>query len=245
MAHRRRSPSPATDATDTPWPARLAHGAAQARDPRLQAYFAAGCPAPDTPIAEVPLVALDFETTGLDPDRHAIVSIGLVPFTLSRIRCRAARHWVVRPQRPLNQDSVTIHGITHSDIDTAPDLDEILQPLLSALAGRIAVVHYRAIERPFLDVALRWRLQEGISFPVIDTMAIEAHLHPKRRPNWLQRLTGERSVSIRLADSRSRYHLPHYAPHHALTDALATAELLQAQIQHHFSPETPLKDLWL
>ncbi|MDX1756208.1 MAG: 3'-5' exonuclease [Marinobacter sp.] len=230
---------------DLPWPERLAHYAARARDPRLKAFFEAGCPAPDTPIGEVPMVAVDFETTGLDPDRHSIVSIGLVPFTLSRIHCRDARHWVVHPHLPLSQDSVTIHGITHSDIDHAPDLGEILTELLQALAGRIVVVHYREIERPFLNVALQWRLKEGITFPVIDTMAIEAHLHPKRRPNWLQRLKGERSVSIRLADSRTRYNLPHYAPHHALTDALATAELLQAQIQHHFGPETPVKDLWL
>jgi DNA polymerase-3 subunit epsilon len=152
---------------------------------------------------------------------------------------------VVRPQLPLHQTSITIHGITHADIDQAPDLEEILEEVLAALAGRIPVVHYRNIERPFLDVALNWRLGEGITFPVIDTMAIEAHLHPDRQPNWWQKLKGERPVSIRLADSRSRYHLPHYPPHNALLDAIASAELLQAQIQHHFSADTPIRDLWL
>jgi DNA polymerase-3 subunit epsilon len=39
--------------------------------------------------------------------------------------------------------------------------------------------------------------------------------------------------------------LPDYTPHHALTDAIATAELLQAQIAHHFSPDMPVKDFWL
>ena len=51
-------------------------------------------------------------------------------------------------------------------------------------------------------------------------------------------------VSIRLADTRRRYNLPRYRPHHALTDALASAELLQAQVAHRFSPTTPLRDLW-
>lgn len=231
--------------TDTPWPLRMANAGRMARDPRLQAFYQADWPAAETPIREVPMVAVDFETTGLDPDKHSIVSIGLVPFTSQRIQCAQSRHWVVRPKLPLRQDSVTIHGITHSDIDNAPDLDDILGDVLEALAGRIVVVHYRQIERPFLDVALRWRLQEGITFPVIDTMAIEAHLHPNRTPNWWKKLLGQQPVSIRLADSRSRYHLPHYAPHHALTDALATAELLQAQLQHHFTPETPIRDLWL
>jgi len=50
--------------------------------------------------------------------------------------------------------------------------------------------------------------------------------------------------SIRLADSRRRYGLPRYRPHHAMTDALSSAELLQAQVAHHFAPDTPIRDLW-
>lgn len=231
--------------TDRPWPERLSRRAENAKDPRLKAFFAAGCPDGNTPISQVPMVAVDFETTGLDPEQHSIVSVGLVHFDYDRIQGRTARHWVVRPVQPLRQHSVTIHGITHSDIDDAPDLEDILDDLLPAMAGRVMVVHYRAIERPFLNRALEYRLQEGITFPVIDTMAIEAHLHPDRNPNWWQKLMGNKPLSIRLADSRTRYHLPHYPPHHALTDALATAELLQAQLQHHFGPDTPLRDLWL
>lgn len=226
------------------WPARLKLLKEQAKDPRLKAFYEAGTVAPETSISEVPMVALDFETTGLDPHTHSIVSIGLVPMSLNRIRCRDAKHWVVRPPLPLHKGSITIHGITHTDIHRAPDLSEILDDLLAAIAGKIVVVHHRGIERPFLDVALRWRLKEGIEFPVLDTMAIEAHLHPNRQPNWLGRLRGKVPLSIRLGDSRSRYGLPHYPPHHALTDALASAELLQAQIQHHFSPNTPIGDLW-
>ena len=225
-----------------PWPERLAERAANARNPHLADYYRAGCVAPEAAIADVPLVALDFETTGLDPARHGIVSIGLVPFTLRRIRCAGARHWIVRPRLPLLQKSITLHGITHSDIDQAPDLLEILDELLAALAGHLIVVHYQGIERPFFNGALKERLNEGIEFPVIDTMALEARLRPKR--DWLGRMLGKPPVSIRLADSRTRYGLPYYAPHHALSDALATAELLQAQVQHHFSPDTPVSALW-
>ena len=42
-----------------------------------------------------------------------------------------------------------------------------------------------------------------------------------------------------------RYGLPHYAGHNALIDAIATAELLQAQVQHHFGTDTPIGDLWV
>ncbi len=221
----------------------MAELAATTRDRRLTAFYEAGCVAPETPLSQVPMVAMDFETTGLDPNQHSIVSVGLVPFTLDRIQLPQARHWVVRPRLPLDQ--MSIHGITHSDIRQAPDLEDILHQLLPALAGRVVVVHYRAIERPFLDVALQWRLNEGIDFPVIDTMAIEAHLHPDRNPTLWQSLRGKKPVSIRLADSRLRYHLPHYPGHNALIDATGTAELLQAQIAYHFSADTPVQDLWL
>ncbi|NMT62987.1 3'-5' exonuclease [Marinobacter orientalis] len=227
------------------WPERFRELATQARDERLKSFYEAGCVGPETPMKDVAFVGLDFETTGLDPNKHSIVSIGVVPFTLDRVQLGGARHWLVKPQLPLHQTSITIHGITHTDIDKAPDLDDVLGEVLGSLAGRIPVVHYRSIERPFLNVALKWRIGQEIEFPVIDTMAIEAHLHPDRQPNWWQKLRGQQPVSIRLTDSRLRYGLPHYPPHNALVDALASAELLMAQIQHHFSPETRIGDLWL
>ncbi|NWN91981.1 3'-5' exonuclease [Marinobacter adhaerens] len=238
--------SPVTDAIkQLPWPEQYQALADTAKAPVLAAFYQAGCVPAETPISRVPLVALDFETTGLDVDAHSIVSIGLVPFTLDGIQLGQAKHWVVRPRFPLHQESVTFHGITHADIHEAPDLSDILDDVFASLNGRIPVVHFRYIERPFLNAALKARLDEGIRFPVIDTMAIEAHLHPDRKPSFLQRLMGKRPVSIRLPDSRRRYGLPHYASHNALIDSIATAELLQAQIHHHFSPDTPIGDLWL
>ena len=226
------------------WPLFFADQAQAVTDERLQHFYAAGAVAGTTPLTDVPFVALDFETTGLDPQQNSIVSVGLVPFDLQRIHCAQSRHWIVRPRHPLKADSVVIHGITHSDISDVPDLRSILDEFLAALAGRIAVVHYRAIERQFLHSALMTRLGEGIEFPVVDTMELEARLH-RKPPNLWNRLRGHRPASIRLADSRNRYGLPHYPPHSALTDALATAELLQAQIAYHFTPNTPIKQLWL
>ncbi len=230
------------------WPGRLAALAAQARDPRLARFYRAGAVAAGTPLEQVPLLALDFETTGLDASRHAIVSIGLVPFDLDRIRLPESRHWVVRPQLPLEARSVTLHRITHSVVAAAPDLDEVLGELLGTMAGRVMVVHYAPIERQFLDVALRHRLGEGIEFPVLDTLALEARVARAPEDGWLRRWLRRaphcKPVSVRLGDARSRYGLPYYQPHNALTDALASAELLQAQVAHHLSRDIPVGELW-
>ena len=213
------------------------------RNKHLGAYYQQGMVNADTPIEDVPLVALDFETTGLDSARDDIVSIGLVPFSTERIRCSQAEHWIVKPSRPLAEQSVVIHQITHSDILDAPDLIGILDDLLNALAGKVTVVHYRNIEREFLFQALMKRLGEGIRFPVIDTMALEQDRLRKNR-GLVAKLLNQALPSLRLPDCRQRYGLPAYQLHHATIDAMATAELLQAQLAHHYTPEVPVGQLW-
>lgn len=215
------------------------------KDKRLKHFYSQGTYHDETPISEVDFVALDFETTGLDAAKNSIISIGLVHFNLQRIFCRKTKSWYIDPQDNLKEDSIVIHGITHSDLQSAPNLLRILEQLLDELAGKVIVVHYRRIERDFLDSNLRAFIKEGIVFPMIDTMQIEADIAHKKSQGFLSWFKKKKSHSIRLANSRKRYNLPTYPPHDAVTDAIATAELFQAQIKHHFSPQTELKKLWL
>lgn len=226
------------------WPDYMASRAQRVREPRLASFFAGGTLDPETPIGEAPLVAMDFETTGLDSSRHDIVSVGVMPFTLSRIRPADGRYWVLSPRRKLSGESVAFHHITHAEVADAPDFTAIIDELLAMLAGRLVVVHYRQLERTFLDAAIRERLGDGLLMPMIDTMSLEARIH---RQSWwarLRRWAGRPMASIRLHESRQRYHLPAYTGHHALIDSLATAELLQAQILYHYDWETPVGALW-
>lgn len=225
------------------WSARFETLLQQARDPRLRKFYQAGAVSAQTSLERVPLLAMDIETTGLDAKAHSIISIGLMPFTLRRIYCSRAAYWVIKPTSGLNEKSVTFHHITHAEISHAPTFQEVLAPLLEAMAGKVIVVHYRNIERGFLNQAMHRHLGEGLEFPVIDTMQLEARVH-RQKQGWLARLMRRPQPSIRLADSRTRHNLPAYHAHHALTDALATAELLQAQIATHHSPSSPVSELW-
>jgi len=227
------------------WAEYFARQAEACKTPALKRFYATGVPAEERPIGDVPLVALDFETTGMDPREHAIVSIGLVPFDLRVIRPSAGRYWVVKPPRSLTEASIAFHRITHSEVEHAPPIAAILDEVLSALADRLVVVHYRNIERPFLDAAVMATHGEHCLFPLIDTMALEARWERCGRLQGIKRLFGIQPASIRLADSRTRYGLPHYSSHHAKVDAMATAELFQAQMARHFTPDTPVCDLWL
>lgn len=231
-----------TDAVPN-WSARFDELALQARHPALQRFYRAGVVAAHTPVQDVKLLALDVETTGLDARLHSMVSIGLLPFTLRRIQCQHAQYQVIQPASELSGQSVTFHHITHAEVAHAPTFEAVFETLLDAMAGKVMVVHYRNIERSFLDQAFLKLLGEGLKFPVIDTMQLEARMH-RQRSGWLGRLLRRPQLSIRLADSRARYNLPMYHAHHALTDALATAELLQAQVATHHDPSTPVGSLW-
>lgn len=225
------------------WEQRFADLHMQAQDERLRNYYAEGIAAQDSLLAHTPFVALDLETTGLDAQQDDIVSVGLVPFTTQRIMLREAQEWLVKPQQTLADESVIIHGITHNELQSAPDFEQILYPLLRALAGRVVVVHHRAIERSFIHQALLSRLNESLEFPLIDTLELEQQAL-RLRQGLLGRLLKRPTESVRLADCRRRYSLPYYQAHHALTDAIATAELFQAQVAYHYREDTRVGDVW-
>lgn len=227
------------------WPAEFAKRNKSARYPALKEYYAQGVVSPETPISEVPLVALDFETTGLNPKTDSIVSIGLVALTAQRIRCKEAHHWIIKPDTELKTKSVVIHGITHSDVASAPSFNSVLDALLQHLQGKIVVAHHKDIETRFLNAALKHYINEEIVFPCIDTMALEARFSRTLKRTFLRSLLGQKTPSIRLTDCRARYNLPYYRQHNALTDALACAELLQAQIATHYPEQTaPISAIW-
>lgn len=240
MIWRRGSKTGQEDTFD--WATYLQARATQSTDERLKRFYRAEWPAPDTPISQVPMVALDLETTGLDARQDVIVSIGLVPFNMSRIQSPQARYWVVRPEKPLTSRSITFHRITHSAVANAPALNGLFEDLMQALAGRLVVVHFKQIERHFLNAAAKQIFGESLLFPMIDTMSIE-RCHFQRDPWWRRWLGGARP-SLRLHDCRVRYHLPQYEAHHALVDAQATAELLHAQLSYRYGPDTPVSALW-
>lgn len=227
------------------WQEYFCQQATVCKTPALQRFYAAGLPDDDTPVSDIPLMALDFETTGMDPRKHAIVSIGMVPFDLRTIRPAKGHYWVVKPPQPLTEESITFHRITHSEVQGAPPFAAVLDDILEQLTGHLVVVHYRNIERPFLDAAVLAGRGEHCLFPLIDTMELEARW--ARQGYWqrIKHFFGSQPASIRLADSRRRYGLPDYSTHHAKVDAMATAELFQAQIARHLSPETLISQLWL
>lgn len=227
--------------TPPDWYAYFERRKATSSHPVINTFYRQALPDHSLSVDAVPLVALDLETTGLNPGHDSIVSVGLVEFSTSRVRINSARYWVVRPLRPLTEESILIHNLTHSDVASAPPLTKVLSELVPLLTGKIVVAHHTAIERHFLLQAAERIFNEAWLFPMIDTLALERQLTMQSQ-SWWQRWTRPRP-SLQLRDCRTRYGLPAYRQHHALTDAIACAELFQAQISRT-GADTRLHSVW-
>lgn len=79
------------------------------------AASAVTCSHPDTPLGDLPLLAVDIETTGLDPARDHVLAIGWVPVDGESIDLGGARKVVLQADAEVGQ-SATIHGLTDDDL---------------------------------------------------------------------------------------------------------------------------------
>lgn len=157
--------------------------------------------------------SLDFETTGLDHERDAIVSFGVVPVRRGRIAVGASVHQLVVPAVPSSSGSMKIHGILPRDLEEAQSLEVAAGALARALEGRFVLAWYASVEIGFL-VRLYGRRARTWARRTVDVrqMAIELeHLDP--------------DVRHTLTTTAERYGVPVARPHEALDDALVTAQL--------------------
>lgn len=189
----------------------------------LKEFYDVPAPHPKTRLDELPLLAVDVETTGLDPGEHQIVSIGWVPVTGGIIELGGAGYTVIRGSEGFSVgSSAVIHQLTDDEIAAGLSMEEALTQLLTALRGRALLAHFAPMEQNFLSAACQEHFGAPLQLPIVDTFAIE-------RRHMEKMATYPRGEDLRLARVRARYSLPQYANHQALTDALASAELYLAQ----------------
>lgn len=186
-------------------------------------YLSVPFPEDDVPLDELPMLALDLETTGLDVRRDRVLSAGFVPVDGPRIDLGGARHLVVRDDAGVGQ-SATVHGLTDDVVATGEPLEEVVAEVLEALRGRVLLAHFARIEVGFLDAVCRQAWGAGMPCVVVDTLELErrAHANPWGPP-------ADVAGGLRLFRARERRGLPQYKAHHALVDALACGELYLAQ----------------
>jgi DNA polymerase-3 subunit epsilon len=165
-------------------------------------------------------VALDFEATGLDLRRDRIISFGTVPIRAGRVDLGDAHYQLVDPggQRP-SAGTIVVHGIRPMDLDGAPSEEAARQVLRASLDGAFIVGWFAGIEAHFLSVLFGGSKERWLRRTIDTRDLLRVH-------------EGEEASGLSLAQTADRFGIPVADPHHALDDALVTAQLFLILASH-------------
>jgi DNA polymerase III subunit epsilon len=161
----------------------------------------------------VEYASLDFEATGLDFAKDRIISFGVVPILNGRVEVGESVYQLVDPGGvPPSPESVTVHGLRPIDLKDAPPASAARESLSAALAGRYLVTWWAGVEAAFLDKLFGGGVRSWFRRAVDVRQLVIA-------------LEGEGATRLTLTQAAEKYGVPVASPHHALDDALVTAQL--------------------
>jgi DNA polymerase-3 subunit epsilon len=163
-------------------------------------------------LVELAYTAFDTETTGLEPSAgDEIISIGAVRIVNGRMLKNEVFEQLVDPRRPLNRDSIRIHGIEPSALQGQPGIERVLPLFHRFCEETVLVAHNAAFDMRFLELK---ETSTGVKFaqPVLDTLLLSAAVHPAQQDHRLESIAERLGVRL-------------IGRHTALGDALLTGEI--------------------
>ncbi len=127
----------------------------------------------DTPLLELPVTVIDFETTGLHPWRgDAVIEIGAIQLDGPVARPEGALSQLVNPQRPSSPGAREVHGISDEELQGAPAFPEVASALLEMLEGRVVAGQNVGFDLGFLRVELERMDHLPPLQPALDTVLL-------------------------------------------------------------------------
>lgn len=161
-----------------------------------------------TPLDQVSFISVDVETTGLDPQRDAIIEIGAVKVRGGRIVDEFDT--LVWTNQPIPLEARRVHHISADMLIGAPTIAEALPRLWDFARDGTLVEHsFRAFDVAFLEHAHG----SPLTVPYVNTCTLSRRLFPFHRSHSLDKCC-------------TRFAIINAQKHRALSDARATAHLL-------------------
>lgn len=166
------------------------------------------------------IIAFDIETTGLDPDRDAVIEIGAVRFKGDRVEDEWSS--LLNPGRPLTPFITQLTGITDEILAGAPRITQVL-PELEAFVGEDPILgHNVRFDTSFMARRGLFELNE-----TLDTYDLASVLMPAAGRYGLSALASQLAVPVRGA-------------HRALDDAHTTRQVFLQLFQKALEIPAPI-----
>ncbi len=134
-----------------------------------------GLPPDETPVEGVRFVVLDCETTGLDPKKDRIVTMGAIVVTEGEIRLDDQFEALLQVTH--NTSAVLVHGVTAEEAAKyGVDEAEAMRRFLAYLGDGVIVGHHIGFDVEVIDRACQRSLGRPLRNRWLDTMELTLHL---------------------------------------------------------------------
>jgi DNA polymerase-3 subunit epsilon len=160
-------------------------------------------------------VCLDCETSGLNPQKDEILSIGAVHIKDNKILMKKTFNIFLKPSKNINVESIKIHHIRPVDLKNGIDAQEAIYQLLDFIGSRPIVGYYIKF-----DVAIISRYTKefiGIKLPN-KTIEVSSMYY-----KTIRKRSDYQFVDLRFDTILKKLDIPILGKHDALNDALMTA----------------------
>ena len=172
-------------------------------------------------LRELPIVAIDTETTGKQGEQDRVVEVACVFRRAGEISDH--RSWLINPGCPIPEEATSIHGIHDEDVRDKPTFAEVAAEISEAVEGQVPLAYNAEFDRRVL-------LAE---FARAD--AVGARPPPALRADvvWIDPLVWARELqkehrSRKLVDVCPRLGIEIGQAHRATDDAVATLKVMAA-----------------
>lgn len=149
-----------------------------------------------TALVDLPILSLDTEATGIDPQHDRIVSIAAVHLSGGRLHLGPMLDILVNPRREIPASVTRIHGITNRHVHDAPHFGDLADMLEKRLGGHVLLGHNIHFDAALLRHEMRRAGRDWRMPPLLDTMLLFAALHPHAETLSLDHVAKRLRVSL-------------------------------------------------
>jgi len=169
------------------------------------------------------VVVFDCETTGLNPKKDDIISIGAVKIKGNKIMTNEAIHLFVEQDKQISHESITIHQIRHCDLEDAIPLKDAIEQFLHFIGNKTLVGYYLEFDVAMINKYIKPMM--GITLPNKQE-EVSAIYYDKKIPTIPQG-----NIDLGFEAILDDLDLPKLQAHDALNDAVMTA-MIYLKLQH-------------
>ena len=170
--------------------------------------------------------SIDVESTGTNPSTDRIISLGAekrIPNDDGKTWALIKKEWKINPGIPIPKEASDVHGITDDMVTDWPTFDEVGSEIWEFLDGVKVYVGFNIFKFDLLIISEEFSRngfhELDIDFPQAGVLIIDAgNIFKKKEARTLE------------AAVEKYVHRKHEGAHSALTDAIATGDVLDGQV---------------